>query len=208
MICATVLNTGNRRGEQCSRVNCGYHRAPVVNEEQSCIMILKTGLRKGQPCGRMNCKYHNVVFINPDPCTTLVKSGPRKGEMCGRMNCKYHIGREPVPELVVEPVPELVPLECSVVIQFGPRAGEMCGRRKCSYHNKCRVRTRKGHICGRVNCRYHREEEKDEPPRECGICYELETNFMTCRTCANEIGKKCYKRLREKQCPFCRDPLR
>lgn len=53
--CSVVIQSGNRKGEICNRLNCKYHKI----KSNTCSFILKSGKRKGEICNRINCKYHN-----------------------------------------------------------------------------------------------------------------------------------------------------
>jgi len=69
-ICKWNFKSGIRKGEQCNKKNCGYHKktklenldipAITIEYPEECKSIIKSGIKKGQQCGRIYCKYHNI----------------------------------------------------------------------------------------------------------------------------------------------------
>ena len=51
-VCKTIMKSGSRKGMECGRKNCKYHKNDIVVEEINCIHIIKTGIKKGQMCNR------------------------------------------------------------------------------------------------------------------------------------------------------------
>ena len=56
--CKFIMLSGLRKGLECERLNCGYHKNKQNN---ICQSIIKSGIKKGQVCNRNNCKYHNIL---------------------------------------------------------------------------------------------------------------------------------------------------
>ena len=55
--CKNIMKTGSRKGIECGRINCKYHKNET--KETYCDHIIKTGLKKGQMCNRkMPCHFH------------------------------------------------------------------------------------------------------------------------------------------------------
>jgi len=51
------MKSGSRKGMECGRKNCKYHKNEI--EGINCIHIIKTGIKKGQICNRkMPCHFH------------------------------------------------------------------------------------------------------------------------------------------------------
>jgi hypothetical protein len=48
--------SGKRKGLECNRDNCGYHKKDGI----ACESIIKSGIKKGELCGRINCYYHGI----------------------------------------------------------------------------------------------------------------------------------------------------
>ena len=55
-MCHFKMLSGKRKGLECNRVNCGYHKKDGI----ACESIIKSGIKKGELCGRLNCKYHGI----------------------------------------------------------------------------------------------------------------------------------------------------
>ena len=55
--CKTIMKSGSRKGMECGRNNCKYHKNEI--EGINCNVIIKTGIKKGQMCNRkMPCHFH------------------------------------------------------------------------------------------------------------------------------------------------------
>ena len=60
--CIVIMKGGSKKGQECGRNNCNYHKTNVVNE--MCQHMIKTGIKKGQTCNRtIPCSYHKVTEI-------------------------------------------------------------------------------------------------------------------------------------------------
>lgn len=60
--CNVIMKSGSKKGQECGRIKCNYHKTNVVNE--MCQHLIKTGIKKGQTCNRtIPCSYHKITEI-------------------------------------------------------------------------------------------------------------------------------------------------
>ena len=61
--CNVIMKSGVKKGQECGRINCNYHKNNIVHND-TCQHIIKTGIKKGQFCNRIKpCSYHKVTEI-------------------------------------------------------------------------------------------------------------------------------------------------
>ena len=59
--CKVIMKSGSKKGQECGRINCKYHKNIIV-DDNLCTGIIKFGTKKGQICNRiLPCSYHKVT---------------------------------------------------------------------------------------------------------------------------------------------------